>query len=61
MPMGIQESFRVVRGLLGFLWGQCNGRGPHLELRRERVFLSCFDMDLGVSVVSNMESGLDLC
>ena len=35
VPMGSQESFRVVRGLLGFLWGQCNGRGPRLELRRE--------------------------
>jgi len=39
VPMGIQESFRVLRGLLEFLWDQCNGRGPHLELRRER---QCF-------------------
>ena len=35
VPMGSQESFRVVRGLSGFLWGWCNGRGPHLQLRRE--------------------------
>ena len=35
VPMGSQESFRVVRGLLGFLWGQCNGRGSHLQLRQE--------------------------
>ena len=34
VPMGSQVSFHVVRGLLGFLWGQCNGRGPHLQLRR---------------------------
>ena len=25
VPMGSQESFPVVRALLGFLWGQCNG------------------------------------
>ena len=35
VPMRSQESFRVVRGLSGFLWGRCNGRGPHLQLRRE--------------------------
>jgi len=35
VPMGSQVSFHVVRGLLGFLWGQCNGRGPHLQLRWE--------------------------
>jgi len=35
VPMGGQKSFRVVRGLLGFLWGQCNGRGSHLQLRQE--------------------------
>ena len=33
VSMGSQESFCVVRGLSGFLWGQCNGRGPHLQLR----------------------------
>ena len=35
VPMRSQESFGVVRGFSGFLWGRCNGRGPHLELRRE--------------------------
>ena len=35
VPMGSQESFQVVRSLSGFLWGWCNGRGPHLQLRRE--------------------------
>ena len=35
VPMGSQEFFRVVRGLLGFLWGWCNGRGPHLQLSQE--------------------------
>ena len=35
VPMGSQESFGVVRALSGFLWGRCNGRGPHLQLRRE--------------------------
>ena len=34
VPMGSQESFRVVRGLLGFLWGQCSGRGPHLQFKQ---------------------------
>ena len=35
VPMGSQESFRVVRGLSGFLSSRCRGIGPHLELRLE--------------------------
>ena len=35
VPMGSQEYCGVGRGLLGFHWGWCNGRGPHLELRWE--------------------------
>ena len=35
VPMGNQESFQVVRGLSGFLWSQCNGRGAHLKSRWE--------------------------
>ena len=34
VPMGSQEYCGVGRGLLGLHWGRCNGRGPHLELRR---------------------------
>ena len=30
VPIGIQESFHVVRGISGFLWCRYNGRGPHL-------------------------------
>ena len=33
--LGSQESFRVVRGLSGFLSSRCRRLGPHLELRRE--------------------------
>ena len=35
MPMGSQEYCGVGRGLLGFHWVWCNGRGPHLELSLE--------------------------
>ena len=35
VPMGCQEYPGVGRGLKGIHWGQCNGRGPHLELRWE--------------------------
>ena len=35
VPMGRQEYCGVVRGLSGPHWVWCNGRGPHLELRRE--------------------------
>ena len=35
VPMGSQEYCGVGRGLMGLHWGQCKGRGPHLELRRE--------------------------
>ena len=35
MPVGIQEYCGFGSGLLGLHWGRCNGRGPHLELRRE--------------------------
>ena len=35
VPMGSQESFRVVKGLSVFLWGLCKVRGPHLVLRWE--------------------------
>ena len=30
-----QESCLFVRCLSGFPWGWCNGRGPHLQLRRD--------------------------
>ena len=42
MPMGSQDSFHVVSGLSGFLWGQCNGRGSHLQLKREPQVSSLF-------------------
>ena len=35
MPVGIQEYCGFGSGLSGLHWGRCNGRGPHLELRRE--------------------------
>ena len=35
VPMGSQGYCGVGRGLSGLQWGRCNGRGPHLELRRE--------------------------
>ena len=35
LSLGSQESFRVVRGLLGFLSSWCRRLGPHLDLRRE--------------------------
>ena len=35
VPMGSQESFRVVKGLSVFLWGLCKVRGPHLVWRWE--------------------------
>ena len=35
LSLGSQESFRVVRGLSGFLWSWCRRLGPHVELRRE--------------------------
>ena len=35
VPMGSQGYCGVGRGLSGLHWGQCNGRGPHLELRQE--------------------------
>ena len=35
VPLGSQEYCGVGRGLSGLPWGQCNGRGPHLELRQE--------------------------
>ena len=35
VPMHSHEYFCVVRGLCGLLWGRCNGRWPHLELRQE--------------------------
>ena len=35
VPMGSQEYCGVGRGLSGLHWGRHNGRGPHLELRRE--------------------------
>ena len=35
VPMGSQEYFGFGRGTSGLHWGRCNGRGPHLELRRE--------------------------
>ena len=35
LSLGSQESFRVVRGLSGFLSSWCRGRGPPLELRWE--------------------------
>ena len=38
VPMGNQEYCGVVRGLSGLHCVQCNGRGPHLELRQEPQF-----------------------
>ena len=35
VPMGSQVYCGVWRGLLGLHWVWCNGRGPHLEFRRE--------------------------
>ena len=35
LSLGSQESFRVVRGLSGFLSSWCRRLGPHVELRRE--------------------------
>ena len=35
LSLGSQESFRVVRGLSGFLSSWCRQLGPHLEMRRE--------------------------
>ena len=35
VPMCSQEYCGVGRGLSGLHWGRCNGRRPHLELRRE--------------------------
>ena len=34
LSLGSQESFRIVRGLSGFLSSWCRGLGPHLKLRR---------------------------
>ena len=33
--MGSQEYCALLRGFSGVHWVWCNGRGPHLELRRE--------------------------
>ena len=35
LSLGSQESFRIVRGLSGFLSSWCGRLGPHLELRWE--------------------------
>ena len=35
LSLGSQISFRVVRGVWGFLLNWCRGLGPHLELRCE--------------------------
>ena len=35
VPMGSQEYCGVDSGFSGLHWVWCNGRGPHLELRRE--------------------------
>ena len=35
LPKGSQEYCGFGMGLSGIHWGQFNGRGPHLELRRE--------------------------
>ena len=35
VPLGSQEYCGVGRGPSGLHWVWCNGRGPHLELRRE--------------------------
>ena len=35
LSLGSQESFRIVRGLSGFLSSWCGQLGPHLELRWE--------------------------
>ena len=49
LPQRNQVSFRVARGLSGFLSRRSRGINPHLELRRgiTGLFLSC-DVKLGV-------------
>ena len=62
VPMGSQQYRGVEWGLLGVHWGPCNGRGPHLVLRREPQGSSpVLTWVSGVYAVSNRESGLDLC
>ena len=62
VPMGYQEYYGVVRGLWGLHWDLCNGRGPHLVLRREPQGSSpVLTWVSGVYAVSNRESGFDLC
>ena len=40
VPVGSQQSFRVVRGLSGFLSSWCRRQGPHLALTGESPGLS---------------------
>ena len=62
MPMGSQKYCDVGRGLSGLHWVWCNGRGPHLELRREPQGSSpVLTWVSGCVTVSNRESGLDVC
>ena len=62
VPMGSQESFRVVRGLWGFLWGRCNGRDPHFQLRREPQCSHPVPTWISECVCNfKGESGLNLC
>ena len=47
---------------LGTPMGSCNGRGPHLELRREpKVSSPVLTWVSDVYAISNRESGLNLC
>ena len=60
--MGSQEYCGFVRGPSGLHLVCCNGRGPHLELRREpKVSSPVLTWSRAVYAVSNRESGLDLC
>ena len=60
--MGSQEYCGFVRGPSGLHLVCCNGRGPHLELRREpKVSSPVLTWSQAVYAVSNRESGLDLC
>ena len=62
VPMGSQQYRGVEWGPLGVHWGPCNGRGPHLVLRREPQGSSpVLTWVSGVYAVSNRESSLDVC
>ena len=60
--MRSQEYCGVGSGLSGLHWVWCNGRGPQLEFRWESNGSSpTLTWYRAVYVVSNRESGLDVC